>query len=410
MAGRFGRRRRLLFSAILIGVALLSVEIPLQLFYRVTAGEWLFRRTLPPIYEVDPTRCYRVKPNLDYVHRTNEFSIQIYSNAQGFRTDARREAIAYEKPPDVYRVLFLGPSFAFGWGSDQEAIYPARIASALRIPGKRVELVNLGTPGQPPGPQLCWLEQEGHRFQPDLVLQTTYGDAPPRLPARCEATDCPVIEDSRLYTTPPTPAHRAIAVVKNFATVFYGYYLWNAFSSGPAKPAIGTGKELYGDPATAGGDDTAAIIASYRDFVAFVRRVTGPQVEVAFIHIPFAFLVHEGDRARWKHVLDRDPELAKQRTRATIAALRAGGLHVVDSLDTLIERGRDERQFYWLDIHLTPEGNRAVADIALPVLQELVLRGVQRPSSAESAASSSTSTPSSRALSSLLPGSEPATR
>jgi hypothetical protein len=411
MAEQLGWRRRLLFTAILIGVALLSVEIPLQLYYRISAGEWLFRRTLPPIYEADPLRCYRVKPNLDYVHRTNEFSIHIYSNAQGFRTDERRATVAYEKPPDVYRVLFLGPSFAFGWGSDQEAIYPARIASALRVPGKRVELINLGTPAQPPGPQLCWLEKEGYRFEPDLVVQTSYGDTPTRLNGRCEGTDtCPVIQDSRLYSAPPTPAQRAISIVKNFGTVFYGYYLWNALAREPAKPGVGTGKELYGAEGAAAGDDLPAIVGGYRDFVDFVHRVAGPQVQVAFIHIPLSFLVHEGDRARWKHIVDLDPQAARERTRAIIAALKQGGLHVADSLDLLIERGKSERQFYWLDIHLTPEGNRAVADIALPELQELVSVGAQEPSSASNAASSRTSTSSSRALSSLLPGSAPATR
>jgi hypothetical protein len=120
MEAPLGWRRQLLFTAILAGVAALSVEIPLQLYYRWTAGEWLFRRTLPPIYEADPTRCYRVKPDLDYVHRTNEFAIHLYTNAQSFRTDARREPVALEKPQGVYRVLFLGPSFTFGWGSDHE--------------------------------------------------------------------------------------------------------------------------------------------------------------------------------------------------------------------------------------------------------------------------------------------------
>src|SRR5262245_14570299 len=202
MDAPLGWRRRLLFTAILAAVALLSVEIPLQLFYRITAGDWLFRRTLPPIYEADATRCYRVKPDLDYVHRTNEFTIHLFTNAQSFRTGAQRAPVAYEKPADVYRVLFLGPSFAFGWGSDHEQTYAARLASALRVPGKRVELLNLGTPAQPVEPQLCWLAQEGYRYQPDLVVQTSYGEDVATMPAGCPASlACPVVEDSLVYTT-----------------------------------------------------------------------------------------------------------------------------------------------------------------------------------------------------------------
>jgi len=48
---------------------------------------------------------------------------------------------------------------------------------------------------------------------------------------------------------------------------------------------------------------------------------------------------------------------------------------VVDTLDRLIERGERERQFFWLDIHLTPAGNATVAEEALPLLQSLTLEG-----------------------------------
>ena len=46
---------------------------------------------------------------------------------------------------------------------------------------------------------------------------------------------------------------------------------------------------------------------------------------------------------------------------------------MIDTLDPLIERGESERQFFWLDIHLTPEGNATVAEAGLPVLQTLAL-------------------------------------
>jgi len=374
MEGPLGWRRRLLFTAILAGVALLSVEIPLQLYYRFTAGDWLVRRTLPPIYEADPTRCYRVKPDLDYLHQTNEFQNRIFTNAQSFRSDARREPVTFEKPADVYRVLFLGPSFTFGWGSDYADTYAARIASALRVPGKRVELLNLGTPAQAVAPQLCWLAKEGWRYQPDLVVQTSYGERLAPMPPGCpEDLGCPFVEDSHVYFLRPTPKQRAIAKVKNFATVFYGFYVYNMVFAETAKPGVGTGKELYADEPQPTGDDREGLVKGYQKFVDFVRARVGAQTQVSFVHIPFSFLVHEGDRARWKHIIDVEPRAAQARTRADIAALKAAGLSVIDTLDPLIERGERERQFFWLDIHLTPEGNATVAEAALPVLQALVL-------------------------------------
>jgi len=369
-------RRRLLFSVILAGVAFASVELTLQLQYRIANGEWLFRRTLPPIYDADATRCYRVKPDLDYFHRTNEFAIHLFTNAQSFRTDAKREPVAYEKPQDVYRVLFLGPSFAFGWGSDHEQTYAALLAEALRVPGKRVELLNLGTPAQPVEPQLCWLASEGWRYQPDLVVQTSYGEHVATMPGGCpEQLACPVVEDSLVYTTLPTLRQRVIAAVKNLGVVFYGYYIYNMIPRADAKPNVGAGKELYQAEAAGSAGDPRALVAGYQAFVEFVHARVGPSTQVAFVHIPLSFMVHEQDRPRWKHIIDIEPEVARANTRAGIAALTASDVPIVDTLDLLIERGAQERQFFWLDIHLTPAGNATVAEAALPLLQRMATAG-----------------------------------
>jgi hypothetical protein len=373
MAERIPLRRRLLFAAILAALAVLSIELPLQLYYRLTAGAWLFQRAQPPIFEVDEERCYRVKPDLDYVHHTNEFTIEIYTNAQSLRTDRARAPVALEKPADAYRVLFLGPSFTFGWGSDHEEAYAARIAAGLRVPGKRTELINAGTPGQGPDLQLCWLAAEGHRYRPDLVVQTTYGQRIDPLPAACpQQPACPFIVDSYLYFSEPTLRRRATAAVRNLGSVFYGFYLYDRLVSRSEEPRVGLGKELYAAPPASAGD-LEALVASFRGFEAEVKRLAGGDTRVAFLHLPLSFMVHRGDRARWRHILDVDPDAEVAATRARVAGLRAAGLVVIDPFDPLIEAAGRERQYFWLDIHLTPAGNRTVAEAALPVLERLVL-------------------------------------
>lgn len=374
MTEQIGWRRKLLFSAILAGIVLLSVEIPLQIYYRATAGEWLFRRVQPPIFEADATRCYRVKTDLDYEHRTNEFAIHVYTNPQGFRTDEARTPVAFEKPPDVYRVMFLGPSFTFGWGSDHQDTYAARIASDLRVPGKRVELINVGTPAQPPAHQLCWFQSEGYRYRPDLIVQTSYGNRMGPMPTACpDELDCPIVEDSRIYSARPTLRLRITAVIKNLGSVFYGFYLYNMLVSQPPDPRVGMAKELYGAAGEAQPDDLPAMVQSYRGFVEFVRGLAGEDTKVAIVHLPLSFQVHPGDRARWKHIIQVDPDEELASTRASIAALQAAGIVVIDTIDGLVEAAGHERQYFWLDIHLTPAGNQTVAQAVLPVLQPLVL-------------------------------------
>jgi hypothetical protein len=274
----------------------------------------------------------------------------------------------------VYRVLFLGPSFTFGWGSDHEESYAARIASGLRVPGKRVELINVGTPAQMPEQQLCWFEHEGYRYQPDLVVQTSYGPRIGPMASACpERLECPIVEDSLLYYAPPTAARRIIARIKNLGSVFYGFYLYNMLVSQEQDPRVGMGKELYGSAGAAQEDDLPGLVASYLGFAGFVHRVAGEGTRVAILHLPLSFQVHPGDRARWRHVTRVDPDEELARTRTGIAALRATGLVVIDPIDPLIEAASRERQYFWLDIHLTPAGNQTVANVALPALQRLVL-------------------------------------
>src|SRR6185436_11307137 len=107
----------------------------------------------------DPARVYRLKANLDYLHKTREFTAGYRTDEAGMRTDGHTAVPAIPKSNDAFRVLALGPSFAFGWGVNYEDSYIYQIANGLRVPGKRVELINLGTPSQPISYQLKWLKE-----------------------------------------------------------------------------------------------------------------------------------------------------------------------------------------------------------------------------------------------------------
>jgi hypothetical protein len=373
-APTISRRRTLLFLGIQVLLTLLALEVMLQGYYYATAGEFLFRRTVPPIYAKDDTRCFRLASNLDYIHRTNEFTARIYTNSQGFRTDGRTEPYPHEKDSDLFRVLVLGPSFAMGWASDYEDTYASLIEQQMRVEGRRVEVINIGTPSQGADLQLCWLEQEGYKYQPDLIVQTSYGQAISRLPAACpEVLSCPEVVDGNLYKSTPSLTRRIAHGVKNFAIVFYGYYAYSALVRSPEDADVGVGKELYSEEERKAQDgDLAALVSEFEAYVDFVRSVTGAQTEVAFIHIPLSFVVHPEDVPRWSHISEADPASARVETQKGVDALLAGGLNLIDTTPGLIAAADDARMYFWLDIHLTPEGNRVVAERAIPALERWI--------------------------------------
>jgi hypothetical protein len=365
------RKRRLVFTAIVVALLVVCLEIMLQMAYYVTAGDFLFRRVLPAIYTADPVRCYRLQSNIDYLHRTNEFSARYITNAQGFRTDRSRPAYAYDKPADVYRVFVLGPSFAFGWGADHEQIY-ATLIGRVPVPGKRVEVINVGIPAQGPGHQLCWLAKEGYRYRPDLIVQTVVQGG---MVGECPTTlECPMVYDGRLYQSYPGLLKRISGTVNVSAIVFYGYYAYHAVRGvtvrGPAP-----GKELWDERSqSSAGLDAGALAQEFARYVETVARVTGAETQVVFLYIPVTFVVHSGDAPRWWHMYpgEVDPAGLRARIRAEVAAVRGRGMTIIDPVDRLVAAAGRERMFYWLDIHLTSAGNRVVADEAVAVLQPLL--------------------------------------
>ena len=371
-------KRRLIFSAILLAMVLVLLELSLQVFYFVTVGDWLASRTDLPIFEEDDTRCYRVKGDLDYAVRTNEFNVTVYTNSQGMRTDSRRLDVSFEKPEDVYRILMLGPSFTFGWGNEFEESYTTLIGDLLRKTGLNVEVVNLGTPAQGPEAQLCWLEKKGYQFKPDMILQTTYGKVITSVVGKCpETLSCPFIEDSTMYSRDPTLIRMFIARVKKLGTVFYGFYVYNALLPEPEgsseEESAEAGKELYSDRAQqsldAGREEFVGDFRRYRDLV---ERVVGPETEVVFLFLPVSFMVHPEDASRWSHIDDADSMGARRDVAAAATALHAAGIELIDTTGALLAEASHERLYYWLDIHLTPAGNRVVAEKAIPRLTEII--------------------------------------
>jgi hypothetical protein len=371
--------RRLLFTAVVALGVLACIELSLQLFYRVSVGDFLFRRAAPPIFEADPHRCYRVIGGLDYEHRTNEFTMRIYTNSEGLRTDARRREVGAEPPPGGHRILFLGPSFAFGWGSDYEDSYAALLGERLAADAGPVEVVNAGTPAQGPEAQLCWLAREGRRLRPDLVVQTLYGQDVPSPVGECpDPLPCPVVAGARLYFEAPTPTRRLIGVVKNLAGVFYGYTLYHRLAAArqgaaAGEPAPTAGKELHGARARSEvGQAGDVVLADFARFERFVREHVGADARVAFLFVPLSYMVHPQDAPRWTHLGDVDPERDLARLRTSVAAVRAAGHTLIDPTDALRAQAGAERLYYWLDVHLTPAGNRVVADAAAPALRDLL--------------------------------------
>jgi hypothetical protein len=110
--------------------------------------------------EWSPSRGWTLKPNLKEASFRGK---SVNSNSKGVR--GRRE-IGYEKPNGMTRIVVLGDSFTFGEEVGDDETFSHYLEEL--IPNS--EVLNLGVHGYGHDQMLLYLEEEGIRYQPDLVI------------------------------------------------------------------------------------------------------------------------------------------------------------------------------------------------------------------------------------------------
>lgn len=282
-------------TALVAAITVVLLEIALQVFYRISVGGFLYERMAIPIYVSDPHRCYAVAPNLEYVHHTHEYEVVYRTDEHNFRVSGNKSLAEDEKSKTGLRVLMLGPSFAFGWANDYEDSFAAQITRRLDGSERPAELLNLGTPGQQIGRQLCWVQNQAAQFRPDLIIQTVYGWLG-SIATSCDDSDCPMVLDGFLLSPHANWRQRLSEHSKRSAIVFYSWYLTRRIQIA-AFPDAGT--ELPTRVANTDLGSIAELERRYRSYLAFMHGALGPDVPVVLVFIPYAYAVRPSDSPRW---------------------------------------------------------------------------------------------------------------
>jgi lysophospholipase L1-like esterase len=363
--------KRFAFGLVYVGFLVLCAEVALQGYYRLTAGAFLFERTAKPLWAPNPHSGFWNRPKLDVDHHTNEFSARYYTNGQGLRVPQPGQEYELGRSNDRYRILLLGPSFAFGWAVNYEDAFAARLERLLGERdfgrGRRVEVVNAGVNSLGIAQGLRWLEAEGVAYQPDLILQFVYASMAVNAKASGEAI---VNEDGYLVPKDYSFSLWIREQVKKSALVFYGWAIYaSRFAPSDGKvQGAGRPMEMHAnfDPAS---DALKPSLGLYDE----LRRVAAKAgAELQLVYFPLSYVVHREDLPRWRHLGVTDVDAAIAFDADYCSYLAKTGLPCLDITPSLIEAAQGgERLYYWLDVHWTPKGNeaaaRAVADRLAPV-------------------------------------------
>jgi lysophospholipase L1-like esterase len=112
-------------------------------------------------------------PNATFWHQSIDGRWRFRTNNKGFRDDRN---YAYDKSPGTFRVLVLGDSHTAGFEVHQHEVFTHVLETSLRHSGVKAEVLNTGISGFGTAEHLAFLEQEGLRYRPDVVILAFFGN------------------------------------------------------------------------------------------------------------------------------------------------------------------------------------------------------------------------------------------
>jgi hypothetical protein len=115
----------------------------------------------------------KIRPNTEFWHTSIDGKWKFTINNQGLRNN---KDIEYEKPKGVTRILSLGDSHTQGYEVSQSNTFSAIIDKYLNTNGYKTEVINSGVSGFSTAEELIYLENEGIKYNPDVVVLGFYAN------------------------------------------------------------------------------------------------------------------------------------------------------------------------------------------------------------------------------------------
>jgi hypothetical protein len=153
--------------AVCLGAIVVTLLV-IELAFRLVLGHTivLFPRNHAAAQYGDYT-LRRMTPDTVFWHQSVDGRWRFKINNKGFRGD---KDYAYDKPAGTLRVLLLGDSHTAGFEVDQDKMYASVLEQSLRQRGIRAEVLNAGISGFGTAEELAFLENEGMRYAPDVIV------------------------------------------------------------------------------------------------------------------------------------------------------------------------------------------------------------------------------------------------
>ena len=181
-------------------------------------------------YRYGPYTLRGIRPNAEFRHTSVDGSWTFVTNSRGLR-DTRE--FSYDKPAGTLRVLALGDSHTQGYEVRQEATFAAVLERYLAKRGVQAEVLNAGVSGFSTAEALAFLENEGYKYQPDVVVLGFYAnDYEDNLKAGLFSLDSGQLVERKFEHVPGVRVQNAIYAIPGAQWLSENSYLYSIAFNG----------------------------------------------------------------------------------------------------------------------------------------------------------------------------------
>jgi len=265
---------------------------------------------------------------------------KLYAGLYSYNSFGLRDVECSLTPPEgVFRILALGDSMTFGQGVADDESYAHQLQAMLDedATGDTYQVINAGKPGANTASELRWLEEQGLKFAPNLVIVQFY--------LNDVSVDHSKKRTQSLYKTVMRIPE------KSYALFFLRYRLWSLGESVRSVDFLGRLAQVIIDNERGWQECAQALDA----FGRLSRDLGLPIVIVLF--------PHPGERR----------EVIKVAHQVVADRCREAGLHVIDLVDAFLDVAPADQVVGKIDHHPSARVHGIAASEILESLRRLDL-------------------------------------
>lgn len=368
-----------LFRSFLLGIFGVTLAFVLgELSVRVVAPQRLDNNL--QLFKPHDYLIFTMEENYRGVYSCYEFEVPIVTNSSGFR-DKEIEP----KSSQTFRIVGLGDSFTFANGVTLEETYLKQLEQRMpEFNGKTIEVINCGVPAYTLLQEYRLLRTIEAQMQPDIVLVgffvgndlTDSGDM-------IDSTGKPNVridKDGTLRTVRGNDDERTIvrgwtSRLRDFFKMRSHLYIFLRNRSSEMLSKLGLRplnmppdfcEKEYSDLMNQRWNFTQSIL---RDLIALTKQ---HNQRLIFVLLPTIYQAYRTSWDQYIAALHLEPsryDLDKpQKLLADFLTIH--NVEFVDVLPLMRAKAQEERLYYPVDSHLSPEGHALVADALYKYLQK----------------------------------------